>query len=90
VYAREMAKVGVPINKPESIALGVCWLLNAGNKGNGAGIFVQADRFADLEKGLAKSRHVWMGREMLDLFRGGRNAPLFDRLGAEGGEKAKM
>ncbi|KAJ4365287.1 hypothetical protein N0V83_008906 [Neocucurbitaria cava] len=73
-YAAEMAKVGVPINKPESIALAVCWLLNEGKKGNGAGIFVQADRFADLERGLAKSRESWMGREMLDLFRGTRGA----------------
>lgn len=86
-YAAEMAKVGVPINKPESIALAVCWLFNEGKGGNGAGIFVQADRFVDLERGLAKSRESWMGREMLDLFRGGRGAPLFARI--EAGEKAK-
>lgn len=85
VYAREMSALGVPINKPESIALAVCYLFNAGLVGSGAGIFVQADKFADLERGLAKSREVWMGREMLDLFRGGRGAPLFDRLE----EKAK-
>ncbi|KAH7389524.1 hypothetical protein DE146DRAFT_166472 [Phaeosphaeria sp. MPI-PUGE-AT-0046c] len=83
VYASEMAKAGVPINKPESIALAVCWLFNEGKKGNGAGIFIQADRFADLERGLAKSREQWMGKEMLDLFRGGRGAPLFDRISAE-------
>lgn len=87
VYASEMAKVGVPINKAESIALAVCWLFNEGKKGNGAGIFVQADRFTDLERGLAKSREQWMGKEMLDLFRGGRTAPLFDRLGAEAKSK---
>ena len=69
VYAAEMAKVGVPINKPESIALAVCWLFNEGKAGNGAGVFIQADRFADLERGLAKSREQWMGKEMLDLFR---------------------
>ena len=83
VYAREMAKVGVPINKPESIALAVCWLFDQGAGANGAGIFVQADKFWDLERGLAKSREQWMGKEMLQLFRGGRSAPLFDRLGAE-------
>ncbi|KAF2833724.1 NAD(P)-binding protein [Ophiobolus disseminans] len=88
VYAREMAKVGVPINKPESIARAVCWLMNEGRNGSGAGIFIQADQFTDLERGLAKNREQWMGREMLDLFRGGRNAPLFDRI--EGGEKAKI
>lgn len=75
-----MAKLGVPINKPESIALAVCWLFNEGIKGSGAGIFIQADKFSDLERGLAKSREAWMGREMLNLFRGGRSAPLFDRL----------
>jgi hypothetical protein len=49
---------------------------------------VQADRFVDLERGLAKSREAWMGKEMLELFRGGRAAPLFDRLDAV--EKAKI
>jgi short-subunit dehydrogenase len=88
VYAAEMAKVGVPINKPESVALAVCWLLNEGAKANGAGIFVQADRFVDLERGLAKSWEAWMGKELLELFRGGRAAPLFDRLDAA--EKAKL
>jgi hypothetical protein len=90
VYAREMAKAGVPINRPEAVALAVCWLLNEGVKANGAGIFVQADRFADLERGLAKSREAWMGKEMLELFRGGRNAPLFARLEQEGEAKAKI
>ena len=80
VYAREMAKAGVPINKPESIALAVCYLFNQGMQANGAGIFVQADKFTDLERGLARSREVWMGREMLGLFRGGRGAELFDRI----------
>lgn len=83
VYAREMAKVGVPINQPESIALAVCWLFDQGKNANGAGIFVQANRFCDLERGLAKSREQWMGKEMLDLFRGGRSAPLFDRLDSQ-------
>ncbi|KAH8730103.1 hypothetical protein GQ44DRAFT_607385 [Phaeosphaeriaceae sp. PMI808] len=83
VYAATMAKAGVPINKPESIALAVCWLFNQGKAGNGAGIFVQADRFADLERGLATSREQWMGKEMLGLFRGGRGAPMFDRIGEE-------
>jgi NAD(P)-dependent dehydrogenase (short-subunit alcohol dehydrogenase family) len=90
VYAKEMAKAGVPINRPEAVALAVCWLLNEGTKANGAGIFIQADRFADLEKGLAKSRQAWMGKGMLDLFRGGRDAPLFARLEQEGEPKAKI
>jgi NAD(P)-dependent dehydrogenase (short-subunit alcohol dehydrogenase family) len=89
-YAREMEKVGVPINKPESIALAVCWLFNEGSKANGAGIFVQADRFVDLERGLAKTREQWMGKEMLDLFRGGRKAPLFQRLDTDNPTKPKI
>lgn len=87
VYAAEMAKFGVPINRPESIALAICWLFNEAKAANGAGIFVQADKFTDLEKGLAKSREQWMGKEMLNLFRGGRETPLFARLE---GEKAKI
>ncbi|KAH7125417.1 hypothetical protein B0J11DRAFT_306186 [Dendryphion nanum] len=90
-YARAMGEVGVPINRPESVALAVCWLILEGMRGNGAGIFVQADRFVDLERGLAGTREGWMGREMLELFRGGRGAPLFKRLGDEGSdEKAKI
>ncbi|KAF2710647.1 NAD(P)-binding protein [Pleomassaria siparia CBS 279.74] len=89
-YAKEMAGHGVPLNKPESIALAVCWLFDQGMKANGAGIFVQADKFADLERGLAKSRQQWMGKEMLDLFRGGRTAPLFARLDTEGPTKSKI
>lgn len=87
-YSREMAAKGVPINKPESIALAVCWLLDEQSKANGAGLLIQGNKFADLERGLATSREQWMGREMLALFRGGRAAPLFDRLGAE--TKAKI
>jgi hypothetical protein len=79
-FAAQIAKAGVPVNKPESIALAVCWLLNEGKAGNGAGIFVQADRFVDLEKGLAGSRERWMGKEMLDLFRGGREAGVFSKI----------
>lgn len=88
VYAKEMAAKGVPINKPESIALAVCWLLNEQGKANGAGLLIQGDKIADLERGLAKSREQWMGKEMLGMFRGGRAAPLFERLGAD--TKAKI
>lgn len=88
VYAKEMAAKGVPINQPEDIALAVCWLLNERSKANGAGLLIQGGKFADLERGLATSRKQWMGEEMLELFRGGRSAPLFDRLEAE--TKAKI
>jgi len=76
-WAKHMQKVGVPINSAESIALAVGHLVNLGIKGNGQGILIQADRMVDLEAGIAKTRNVWMGEEMLSLFRGGRTAPLF-------------
>lgn len=89
-HATALAKAGVPINKPESVALAVCWLLDQGVKGNGKGILVQADTFVDVEAGLAKSREAWMGKEMMDLFRGGRGAVVFKRLEEGEGVKAKI
>jgi NAD(P)-dependent dehydrogenase (short-subunit alcohol dehydrogenase family) len=89
-HAKEMAGHGVPLNKPESIALAVCWLFNEGMRANGAGVFIQADKFVDLERGLARSREQWMSKEMLDLFRGGRQAPLFVRLDGEFPSKPKI
>ncbi len=93
VLAKQMAEAGVPINRPEAVALAVCWLFNEGLKANGAGIFVQAEKFADLERGLARSREAWMGREMLGLYRGGSRAPVFAPLELQDGKvkaKAKM
>ncbi|KNG52254.1 NAD(P)-binding protein [Stemphylium lycopersici] len=89
-HATALAKAGVPINKPESVALAVCWLLDQGIKANGMGILVQADTFVDVEAGLAKSREAWMGKEMVDLFRGGRGASMFKRLEEGEGVKAKI
>jgi len=76
-WARRFRKLGVPINDPGEIAAAVVYLMDQGMKANGKGLLVQAGRVADLEAGLAKTRKDWMGKEMLDLFRGGRNAPLF-------------
>jgi NAD(P)-dependent dehydrogenase (short-subunit alcohol dehydrogenase family) len=76
-WAREMRRVGVPINSPEEIARAVVWLVGKGLEANGMGLLVQAGRVADLEAGIAKTRALWMGEEMLGLFRGGRKAPLF-------------
>jgi hypothetical protein len=44
---------------------------------NGQGILIQANQMAEIEGGIAKARGQWMGGEMLKLFRGGRNEPLF-------------
>ncbi|KAL2360209.1 hypothetical protein RJZ56_006913 [Blastomyces dermatitidis] len=72
-WAASMAKVGVPINKAESVALAVAHLINIGMQANGQGLLLQKDRMVDVERGIARSRAMWMGKEMLDLFKGGRN-----------------
>lgn len=76
-WAKRFRALGVPINDPAEVATAVVYLMSLGMKGNGKGLLVQAGRFGDLEGGIAKTRNLWMGKEMLDLFRGGRNAPLF-------------
>ena len=72
-----MRAAGVPINDPAEVATAVVWLLGLGMDGNGKGMLIQAGKVADVEEGIARNRTVWMGGEMLDLFRGGRKAPLF-------------
>ncbi|KAF2737347.1 NAD(P)-binding protein [Polyplosphaeria fusca] len=89
-HAEAMAGHGVPLNKPESIALAVCWMFDQGMAANGAGIFIQGDKFVDLERGLAKSREHWMSKDMLNMFKGGRNAPIFARLDSESPSKPKI
>ncbi|KAL2400971.1 hypothetical protein ABEF95_015665 [Exophiala dermatitidis] len=76
-WAKRMRALGVPINDPAEIADAVVYLMGLGLDANGKGLLVQAGRVADVEAGIATSRNVWMGEEMLRLFRGGRNAPLF-------------
>jgi NAD(P)-dependent dehydrogenase (short-subunit alcohol dehydrogenase family) len=76
-WAKRFRALGVPINDPGEIAGAVVYLMSQGIAANGKGLLVQAGRVADLEAGIAKTRKLWMGAEMLDLFRGGRNAPLF-------------
>ena len=76
-WGKDMAGRGVPINDAETVALVVANLMGQGAKANGSGILIQANRIQELEGGIAKTRGNWMGTEMLDLFRGGRNAPLF-------------
>ncbi|EMC92800.1 hypothetical protein BAUCODRAFT_77406 [Baudoinia panamericana UAMH 10762] len=76
-WGKEMAGRGVPINNAETIALTVAHLMGLGMKANGSGYLIQSNRIQEIEGGIAKSRAQWMGKEMLDLFRGGRDAPLF-------------
>ncbi|EXJ69439.1 uncharacterized protein A1O5_07475 [Cladophialophora psammophila CBS 110553] len=76
-WASRMRGVGVPINDPQEVANCVVYLMSLGIEANGKGMLIQGGRVADLEKGIATSRKIWMGEEMLNLFRGGRTAPLF-------------
>lgn len=76
-WGKDMGGRGVPINTAETIALTVANLMGQGAKANGSGVLIQANRIQEVEGGIAKAREQWMGKEMLDLFRGGRDAPLF-------------
>ena len=76
-WGAEMRGRGVPVNDAETVAMTVAHIMGQGAKANGSGFLIQANRIQELEGGIAKSREQWMGKEMLDLFRGGRNAPLF-------------
>ncbi|CZT16217.1 uncharacterized protein RCC_02059 [Ramularia collo-cygni] len=76
-WGREMGGLGVPINSAETIGLCVGNLMGLGERANGRGILIQGETCVDVEAGIATSRERWMGKEMLRLFRGGRNAPLF-------------
>ncbi len=67
-WAKRMRAAGVPINDPQEIAEAVVYLMSLGMEGNGKGLLIQAGRVADLEKGIATSRKMWMGEEMLNLF----------------------
>ena len=76
-WGDDMRARGVPINDAQTIGLTVSHIMGLGMKANGNGYLIQKNRIQELEGGIAKSRQQWMGKEMLDLFRGGRNAPLF-------------
>lgn len=76
-WATRMRAHGVAINAPTDVAVAVAFLFQSGMKSNGRGLLIQAGKCFDVEAGIAKSRSVWMGSEMLQLFRSGRSAPLF-------------
>jgi NAD(P)-dependent dehydrogenase (short-subunit alcohol dehydrogenase family) len=76
-WAAGMQKLGVPINKAETIALAVAHLIHKWMASQWAGDTDPSKPEAEIEGGIAKARSQWMGEEMLKLFREGRNAPLF-------------
>lgn len=76
-WGKDMGGRGVPINNAETVGLTVGNLMGLGMEANGMGVLIQGNRMQELEGGIAKTRGLWMGEEMLGLFRGGRDAPLF-------------
>jgi hypothetical protein len=76
----EMRKFGMALNKTSTIALAVAYMADKGMAANGMGILCQADRLVELEGGLARTRKVWMGEEMLGYFKGGRDMPIFSKI----------
>ncbi|KAK6395543.1 hypothetical protein LTR65_010561 [Meristemomyces frigidus] len=76
-WGKDMQNRGVPINDAETIALTVSHIFGLGMKATGSGFLIQGNRVQELEGGIAKTREQWMGKEMLEMFRNGRNAPLF-------------
>jgi len=65
-------------------------LLIGVNQANGAGIFIQNNKFWDFERALAKSRSAWMNAELLNEFRTGRNASIFKRIPETTPSKSKI
>ena len=60
--AAGMQRLGVPINKAETIALAVAHLMHKRMASNGQGILIQANQMAEIEEGITKARSQWMGR----------------------------
>jgi hypothetical protein len=78
--AAKLTRTGLSVNRVESVALAVAYLVNNGSKSNGMGVLVQSDKMVNLEQGYAKSRETLMGTEMLEILRKGLSAELYPRL----------
>lgn len=78
--AVKLVKNGFAVNRVESVALTVGYLLNRGRKSNGMGILVQNDMMVDLEQGYVNSRETLMGTEMLEILQSGSKVELYPRI----------
>ena len=59
---------GVPINEPESVALGAVYL--ASNKDtNGKGLTIIGDRFTEVEDSILETQPLWYGKYNTDVAR---------------------
>ncbi|KAM0810359.1 hypothetical protein AB5N19_10708 [Seiridium cardinale] len=76
----KMSASGVAVNRVESVALAIGYLINEGPRSNGKSILVQGDKMVDLERGYAKSRETLMGSEMLQILKKGLGVELYPRI----------
>ena len=79
-YVEGMRKAGVSLSAPKSAALAVGYLANKGMEANGMGMLVQSDKLWELESGLAKTRKIWFGEEMLGYFKTGSNVKSWSKI----------
>jgi NAD(P)-dependent dehydrogenase (short-subunit alcohol dehydrogenase family) len=79
-WVSKMRKTGLAINSADSVALAACHLINSGMQANGKGVMIQENKMAEIEKAVSKSRPVWMGKEMWDLYRGVGSGNVFSRI----------
>lgn len=54
---------GLPMNQPEDVASIVVGLAAAGAGANGKAIYVEGGRGWDIEEGLDRTRHEWLGKQ---------------------------
>jgi short-subunit dehydrogenase len=66
---------GIPINKAESVAKAVAYLVSRGF--NGKTIFCAANKFKELEGSLADIAPQWLGEENVKYVKLGEKANLF-------------
>jgi NAD(P)-dependent dehydrogenase (short-subunit alcohol dehydrogenase family) len=79
-WVARMKRYGIAINTVDIVGLATAYLINAGMKAKGMALLIQENQIAELESGIARTRKLWMGEEMLRLFRSERDAPLFSRI----------
>ncbi len=68
-------KNGIPINKAESVALAMAYLVSGGL--NGKTIFCAADKFREIEDPIIEAMPQWLGEENVKLVQLGEKASLF-------------
>ncbi|KAM0787022.1 hypothetical protein ACM66B_006289 [Microbotryomycetes sp. NB124-2] len=78
-------KAGVPMNSADDVARVVASLISMGRQAHGKGVLVQGGFQQELEGQMAKTRSLWMGDKMLELYKGGTGTE-----GGIGGKQSKL